>query len=196
LKKLTKAQLRKLEKECVRTKAPPDPNKLHPGDLVDANGAIWECLAVTSCAATMKGVYGKGKGAVQHWAPSAIVKKMTAEEAEARKMKAAKETALEEDEFLCPNCYPEDREGRGENDRDINCPDHQPRPETVKKAREGKRKRRQPETPEDIKKVLALRGTGENLMPYQKIEKAMGWPDSHGNRAWKIVKAASTAEEE
>lgn len=45
-------------------------------------------------------------------------------------------------------------------------------------------------TPEETAKVLELRA---QKMTYQQIEAAMGWPDGHGNRPWRIVQDAEAA---
>jgi len=185
--KLTKAALKRMEKECIRDKAPRDPKLVWPGDLVRGeDGSVHECLSRTECALTMKGVYGKGKNLISHWAPSAVANKITAEELEETRAGAAKLAAAIEDENRCPNCWPGDDDNDPARGRDTSCPEHIPTKESVRRAREGKRRAKFVPTDQEVARVLELRATG---MGYQKIEAALGWPDSHGNKAWKIVKA-------
>lgn len=40
-------------------------------------------------------------------------------------------------------------------------------------------------TADDIECVLEMRQTG---LSYMKIEEKLGWPNSHGNRAWRICR--------
>lgn len=187
------ARMSKLEKQArkegwLRDKQPEsrDPRLIYPGEFATSeNGAVWECVGRTDCAVTMKGVFGKGKNSIAHWAPSAVVTKITAEELEERRNATAKLAAVIEDENQCPNCWAGDEDDGTDRGRDTSCSNHIPKPESIRVAKEGKRRAKFVPTDEEIAKVLKLRATG---MGYQKIEKELGWPDSHGNKAWKIVK--------
>jgi len=164
-----------------------DISKLQVSQLVRGQGkSIWQVERVTAAGAYVRGVSGKGVGTTSCWsASSAGHRFVTAEELQAEILAVATEKAQAEDEEVCPNCWPGETDGREELGRDPSCSDHKVEAAVVAERLAKKRKRREEETPEDVKRVLELRATG---MAYHKIEKEMGWPDTKGGRPYKIVK--------
>jgi len=173
-----------------------DSSKLRPGQYVRNGRGVVLVESVNAAGARVRGVAGRGVGTVTTWsASSAGHAFLTKEEVEAEVRRAAEERALSQDEAACENCWPgfvagEDVEDKDRMGRDPKCPDHVVPEAAVTAAVQAavrRRKRGSSERPEDVARVLELRAGG---MKFGDIEKAMGWPDQHGSRPWKICKAA------
>jgi hypothetical protein len=172
-----------------------DTGKLQPGQYVRNGRSVVLVESVNDAGARVRGVSGRGTGTVTTWSASAAGHTfLTKEEVEVEARRAAEERAASQDEAACENCWPtfqpgEDVQDKDRMGRDPHCTDHVAPEVAVDAARAtvGSRKRGASETPEDVARVLALRASG---MKFGDIEKAMGWPDRHGNRPWKICKSA------
>lgn len=164
------------------------------GELIEMDGAVWRVERSREAGMDVRAVFGRGVGRTATWSSSAAgLKRVTEEELEARKRAAAERKVDDKDEYACENCWPkfapgEDITDKDQMGRDPHCKDHILPEEEVKKALEPRKKRAQ-ESEADVARVLALRAKG---MKYSDIESEMGWPDQHGNRAWKIVKASGS----
>lgn len=161
------------------------------GQLWEESGSVWRVEHVRVAGIDVRAVAGREAGKESTWSvATAGLKPVTPEDLEQRKAKTAAARVVELDEHTCPNCWPgaeetgEERERLG---RDPSCPAHQVADveKAAKAQAAGCCKPRREESPEDVAKVLELRKAGKS---YAAIEKAMGWPDQHGARAFKIVK--------
>lgn len=162
--------------------------QLRTGELLRGEGrTIWEVIDVRPGGADVKCIFGQvGRTAV--WASSSAgARRVSREEFEQQRQTDAETRAKANDETPCDNCWPRMSEESNKADygRDPKCPDHQVTEAVVKLAVAKTTRKRVEDSPADVARVLALRAEGKK---YSEIESAMGWPDRHGNRAWKIVK--------
>jgi len=167
----------------VRSKVPPPPERvLKPGELTRfEDGSVWKVEHVTRGSADVRCVIGGGAnraGRSLTISRSSVGHTLvTDQDVETAK---AVSTVLKSQ---CDPCWAK----HGPEDpcpTDCWCHDAKYKPREV---------RRGGPDPADVVAVLELRAGG---MGYAAIEKAMGWKDSHGSRAWKIVKDAERSAKE
>jgi len=166
------------------------PDRLEVGRLVlREDASVWIVERVGPGCAEMRCLRGRRSGDVETTTTSASgFRYISEEDFESERAAAATARALERDESRCANCWNGDGVVDGaDRGRDPNCRAHKPSPEALERAY-GRRRR--VETPEDVARVLELRGQG---LSYMKIEDEMGWA-THGSRAYKIVKDAEKKE--
>lgn len=162
--------------------APPPARLLEPGQLTRfEDGSIWRVAYVTKGSASLRCLVGGKLPGNSPGRPLEVSTSATGHEIVGEDALATAKIVAEIEKKMCDRCWGAHGD---EAPCDIECWCHE--------ARYRPKARKAPPTDEEVARVLELRAAG---LGYAAIEKEMGWPDTHGNRPWKIVRDAERAAE-